>query len=286
MDILNQRYALVGGQMSCASLRPLSPREPLILALHGGPGLSGDHLQPFLARLAETVSLNAALLDLPNHGHSVVEQASLPLTYPDCLRYLDSAIRELSAQCGTIILFGQSFGARAALDLLATSSIDFNGAILTGMPVRLAPSARFKAKCDRLGLEPWAGGADIEGAFARNWRKILPLYTVDPLPAEDFERLATGTRWAGNEIMAEDVPSLKRSFPGLMKRPVATRILFVQGEKDSVLPDGNDEELRRVVPTATLQVIPDAGHFVMLEKPEAALSVMADFVRRLGVTGA
>ena len=284
MDMLSQRYALVGGQMSCTALRPLSPREPLILALHGGPGLSGDYLQPFLARLAETVSLNAALLDLPNHGRSVVERDSLPLTYPGCLHYLDSAIRELSPKCSEIILLGQSFGARVALDLLANSALDFRGAILTGMPVRFESSMEFNAKSPP--LEPWTGGADVEGVFIRNWRKILPLYTAEPLSVEVFEKLASGTRWAGNEKMADDVPSLESSFSRLMRRPVATRILFVQGGKDLVLPDGNDEELQRVIPTAQLCEISDAGHFVMLEKPDASLSLMADFIRRLGAPGA
>ncbi len=283
MDTLSQRYVLVGGQMSCAALRPLSHREPLILALHGGPGLSGDYLQPFLARLAETVCLNAALLDLPNHGRSVVEPASLPLTYPDCLSYLDSAIRELDGQCGGIILFGQSFGARLALDLMAGSPVDFRGAILTGMPVRFESSSEFNAKSPP--LEPWTGGADVEGAFVRNWRKILPLYTAGPLPIEVFEKLATGTRWAGNEKMADDAPSLESSFSRLMRRHAATRILFVQGGKDLVLPDGNDAELRRVIPTAKFHEFLDAGHFVILEKPEAALSVMADFIRGPGVPG-
>lgn len=284
MDTLSQRYVLVGGQMSCAALRSLSPREPLILALHGGPGLSGDYLQPFLARLAETVSLNAALLDLPNHGHSVVEPDSLPLTYPGCLSYLDSAIQELSGKCDGIILIGQSFGARMALDLLAVSPVDFRGAILNGMPVRFESSMEFNAKSPP--LEPWTGGVDIEGAFVRNWRKILPLYTAEPLPVEVFEKLTTGTRWAGNEKMADDAPSLESSFSRLMRRPAATRILFVQGGKDLVLPDGNDEELQRVIPTAKFHEIPDAGHFVMLEKPEAALSVMADFIRGLRAPGA
>lgn len=284
MDMLSQRYALVGGQMSCAALRPLSPREPLILALHGGPGLSGDYLQPFLARLAETLSMNAALLDLPNHGRSRVDPDSLPLTYPTCLEYLDSAVQELGGKCGGIVLFGQSFGARLALDLLAASAVEFKGAILTGMPVRFESSMEFNAKSPP--LEPWTGGADVEGAFVRNWRKLLPLYTAGPLPAEVFEKLTAGTRWAGNEKMADNAPSLESSFSRLMKRPTATRILFVQGGKDLVLPDGNDEELRRAIPMAKFHEISDAGHFVMLEKPDASLSVMAGFIRGLGALGA
>ena len=258
----------------------------MILALHGGPGLSGDYLKPFLGRLAEETSLNVALMDLPNHGRSVVNRDSLPLTYRDCLSYLDSAIRELGAKCGGIILFGQSFGARLALDLLAAPTFDFKGAILTGMPVSFDSSMAFNTAVSRLELEPWTGAADVEGAFARNWRKILPLYTAQPLPAEVFASLVSGTRWAGNEKMTDDVSPLEDVFSKLIKRPAASRVLFVQGESDLVLPDGNDEALRRIIPTAKLQEIPGAGHFVMLEKPEAALSVMADFIRGLGTPGA
>lgn len=286
MEPLSQQYTLVGGQMSCAALRPLSTSDTLVLAIHGGPGLSGAYLRPFLARLAETVSINAALLDLPNHGHSVIERGALPLTYHGCLSYLELAIREISGKCGRIILLGQSFGARLAVDLLAGSEIEFKGAILTGMPARFSSSSKINAEFSRMKLEPWTGGADTEGAFARNWRKILPLYTAKPLPAEVFEGLASGTRWTGNEKMTEDAPALTISFSKLMKRSAATRLLFVQGEKDIVVPDGNDEELRRMIPTAKFHEVLGAGHFVMLEEPETSLSLMADFIRRLEASGA
>lgn len=281
---LSNRQSFVAGQMSCVSLRPISSQEVLILALPGGPGLGGDYLQPFLAKLAEATSLNVALLDLPNHGRSVIDGGISPLNYPGCLNFIESAAREIRSRCGGIILYGQSFGARLAVDLLAASEVDFLGAALTGLPARFESSNKLTTILSRVDLE--AGEVGDEGAFARNWRKILPLYTAKPLSADLFEGLASGTKWTGNERMLDDVPPIESLTAKLMKRAVASRILIVQGSDDLVLPDGNSEALSRFLPTARIREIPEAGHFVMVEKPGATLAVISEFIGKLGHLGA
>ncbi|MDE2142371.1 MAG: alpha/beta hydrolase [Elusimicrobia bacterium] len=284
---LREHYPLVDGQMFCAARRPFSRGESVVVTIPGGPGLSGDYLQPFLAKLSEATALNTALLDLPNHGRSVIKPEAMPLTYSGCLKLLDSALHEISGKCGGIVLFGQSFGARLAFDLLATSGIKFRGAVLTGFPYQFEISKALLRKLGSLELEAFTGSPKDEEVFARNWRKLIPHYTAQPLATEVFEQLASGTRWAGNDAMIEAPPSLESVAAIINAQPAAaTRVLILQGSADPVVPDRNTEALKRVIPAARFREVPEAGHFVMIEKPEPTLSAMADFIRGLGVVGA
>ena len=55
--------------------------------------------------------------------------------------------------------------------------------------------------------------------------------------------------------------------PGLANIDVPT--LVVTGEEDAIIDPGESQALEQAIPGARLQVIPDAGHFVALEQPEA-----------------
>ncbi len=276
---------LVNEQIFCRFRRPLLAADTLVLAIPGGPGLRGQYLEPFLCKLAEAVGVNVALLDLPNHGRSPVNKNILPLSYSKCFKFLDSAIQEINEKCGGVVLFGQSLGARLAFDLLVDSKVNFLGAVLTGLPYKFESSALLEKKLAGLDLEKFTGGPEDEDVFSRNWRKLLPHYTRAPLPTDVFEQLASGTKWIGNERMLEDVPGLDGVATRLKKWPLAAPVIIIQGSDDLVVPDGNTEMLKRMIPAAEFHEIPGAGHFTMSEKPEATLFLMKSFLAKVGVPG-
>lgn len=277
MDMLPVEQRFAGTRIFCAFRRPLAQEQATIVTIPGGPCLSADYLKPFLARLSETTGLNVGLLNLPNHDRSHGPQSGT-LTYPECLELIGIAVRGIADQCGKLILFGQSFGARLALDLLTKPELKVRGAILAGLPSRFEISRVLEARLAAEKLEDYTGTSADEGVFARNWRRILPHYTAVKIAAEDFERLAAGTRWAGNERMLENAPPIEQILPAVMKRSGATRLLALQGSADIVVPDGNADSLTRAIPTMRFQEISGAGHFVMIEKPEATLEVMSAFL--------
>jgi pimeloyl-ACP methyl ester carboxylesterase len=56
-----------------------------------------------------------------------------------------------------------------------------------------------------------------------------------------------------------------------------TLILF--GEHDKVVPPANAELLAQRIPDSAIAILPDAGHFYPLEKPEAAVKVVVSFLQ-------
>jgi pimeloyl-ACP methyl ester carboxylesterase len=58
-------------------------------------------------------------------------------------------------------------------------------------------------------------------------------------------------------------------------------VLVVCGDEDLLTPLEHSEEICRALPHAQLVVIPEAGHVVLLEHPEAVNAVLVPFIRKL-----
>jgi pimeloyl-ACP methyl ester carboxylesterase len=134
MKTLPMHHFYCQEQIACRFLRSPSKNEPLVITIPGGPGLSGNYLDNFLIDLAQHANINVGIMDLPNHGESVLSLTKLPLTYKNCFDLTNSMLNELAQQAKELILFGQSFGARLAFDLLAFSHTKIIGGFLTAFP--------------------------------------------------------------------------------------------------------------------------------------------------------
>jgi magnesium chelatase accessory protein len=77
-------------------------------------------------------------------------------------------------------------------------------------------------------------------------------------------------------MMAEwDLHSVRRILPA-----VAVPTLLLGGAVDTAIPAHHLQRLERALPDAELQVVPDAGHLVHEEVPEAVLAAVDDWVQR------
>jgi pimeloyl-ACP methyl ester carboxylesterase len=119
---------------------------------------------------------------------------------------------------------------------------------------------------------------DLEGAFARNWRKILPHYCPRPLQPEVFQALASGTKWVGNEKMLDDVPAIESVAKDLSTRNTLPPLAVFQGEFDEVVPDKNLDALKSLIPSARFHEIKGAGHFPMVEEMPRTLDAFSSFI--------
>ncbi|MGV9312213.1 alpha/beta fold hydrolase [Streptomyces sp. NPDC003691] len=63
-------------------------------------------------------------------------------------------------------------------------------------------------------------------------------------------------------------------------------VLVLAGDKDLVTPSGHSEVIADRLPDAELVIVPDAGHLVMLEHPEAVTDRLADLLARAGAVPA
>jgi pimeloyl-ACP methyl ester carboxylesterase len=61
--------------------------------------------------------------------------------------------------------------------------------------------------------------------------------------------------------------------------PITTPTLVIWGEKDTALLTGNLEGLDQYVKPLTIQRVPDAGHWVVHEKPAQVIQYIRDFLK-------
>ncbi|QDD60353.1 alpha/beta hydrolase [Streptomyces albidoflavus] len=103
---------------------------------------------------------------------------------------------------------------------------------------------------------------------------------VDPGVVRFAERLIESTPI---DVVAEFYPAFTEhdkaeALPLLAEVPV----LVLAGDRDLITPSAHSEVIAAALPDAELVLVPDAGHLVMLEHPEAVTDRLADLLVRAG----
>ena len=264
MKYLPVKRKYCGNEMTFRFLNPPSKNEYLVLTIPGGPNLSGTYLDPFLVRLAERTNINVGILDLPNHGESKGLGKERKFSYEDCCELLRRAICELTEDCTNLILFGQSFGARLAFDLLARLEIKISGLFLTGFPHKFEHSTDFENKFNELEINP-NDGPRI------NLKKKFSVYTVVPFPDELLFAINSELRKEENSAMLEETPSITDSAEFIVRNKKNTPITILEGDSDLIIPDNNLLELKRIIPQASCITIKKTGHYLLWLKGQKKL---------------
>ncbi|MFF9895727.1 alpha/beta fold hydrolase [Streptomyces longispororuber] len=103
---------------------------------------------------------------------------------------------------------------------------------------------------------------------------------VDPAVARFAERMIESTPI---DVVAEYYPAFNdHDKTEALKHFAALPVLVLAGDEDLVTPSGHSEVIAGLLPDAELVLVPDAGHLVMLEHPEAVTDRLADLLARTG----
>ncbi|MFF9868427.1 MULTISPECIES: alpha/beta fold hydrolase [unclassified Streptomyces] len=107
---------------------------------------------------------------------------------------------------------------------------------------------------------------------------------VDPAVARFAERMIEGTPI---DVVAEFYPAFtehdKAEALGVFAE---VPVLALAGDTDLVTPSSHTEAIADLLPDAELVIVPDGGHLVMLEHPEAVTDRLADLLVRVGAVPA
>jgi pimeloyl-ACP methyl ester carboxylesterase len=107
---------------------------------------------------------------------------------------------------------------------------------------------------------------------------------VDPAIARFAERMIEGTPI---DVVAEFYPAFQEhDKTAALGRFAQLPVLVLAGEQDLVTPSGHSEAIAELLPDAEFVLVPDAGHLVMLEHPEAVTDRLADLLARTGAVPA
>lgn len=255
--------------------------EPLVL-LHGFTGCAANW-RPLLPRLAERHRVIA--IDLPGHGNSgapgSVARYKMPRVAADLIELLT---RHDATPAHWL---GYSMGGRLALYIAVRQSSVVRSLTLVSATAGLANAAKRQAR--RAADEALAARIERDGvaSFVAEWERNPLFAGLAGLPEEaratlHEQRLSNSPLGLANSLRGMGAGAQ----PSLWSRLAAMTApaLLIAGQRDTKFVALN-EGLAVSIPNATLRLIPDAGHVVQMEQPEAFLAAVTDFLERLHENG-
>jgi 2-succinyl-6-hydroxy-2,4-cyclohexadiene-1-carboxylate synthase len=261
-----QDLAVHGVTLHVEQRDPASPAAQSLVLLHGFTGSAaswGAHLDTCAA-----AGLRVIAFDLLGHGASSAPDDPQRYRVERCQEDICAALGMLGVGPGEAMLLGYSMGGRLALYL--GFSTYFRALILESASPGLA--SPFEREQRRASDEYLATSIERNGiaAFVASWER-LPLFASQrALPAEVRERLhkqRLENRPAGlaNNLRGMGTgsqPALHERLPSLH-----LPVLLLAGELDTKFC-AIARQMRQMLPRASLEIIPGAGHTIHLEQPE------------------
>lgn len=216
-------------------------------------------------------------VDLPGHGQSSIPadpaRYSLDRLSTDLAKVLDDFAIDRAA------VFGYSMGGRAALRFALNESAHLSGLILESTTPGIEEASRpQRAAAD--GLLADMIERDGVAAFVARWER-LPLWNTQTRMPD------AGRKTLHNQRLANDPRGLANSLRGagsasdtaVTRRlnEIRTRTLILTGELDKKYIEIG-RILESGIPNSDMQIIPDAGHAIHLEQPDAVIDAIRGFL--------
>ena len=212
--------------------------------------------------------------DLPGHGRSA---------YPRKRRYtIDAYVADLALlfdklHLGDAILVGLSMGGTIAQRFALAHGSRLRALVLVGAtPHGLGPDVSVNnvlQAIDHLGV-----AAASQAVIDRSFGSVASAELV----AFAREQVAQTPEFVAREAII----SLNEADSRLQLASLALPTLVVCGEEDAITPPAESHALAAGIPGATLQMVPGAAHFPMLEQPERFNAVLRDFLNRVATMSA
>jgi len=204
-----------------------------------------------------TQAFNSIALDLPGHGQSG--------GYPaDSIGQSASAVAEFLAQMKLprpLYLVGHSMGAAITLTLALHHPELLDGIILVGAGQRMRVMPAF--------LEALRTGQHDPGFFRLAFSPAAPPEIVENM-VKTIASVSPAVLYA--DFSACNDFDLSQELENITKPT-----LLIVGEDDKMTPLKLSQYIAEHIAGAQLEIIPAAGHFVMLEKPAQVNQLIRDF---------
>ena len=221
--------------------------EDCVLFIHGAGGgqYSWSSQKAFLGK-----HLTPIILELPGHGESTGEGEE------EIGRYADHIVSFLRAmRLSKVSLVGHSMGGAIAQALALTRPEMIRKIVLVGTGARLRVVPMILNGI----LEDFEGTVRKITRFAFS-RKVSPVL---------FERSLSDLRRCRPEVLHRDFLACNRFDLTAEVERIGLPTLVVCGDEDEMTPLKYSEFLHHRIKGSKLEVLPNAGHMVMMEVPQA-----------------
>lgn len=233
--------------------------DETLIFVHGS-GDSGDVWKPLLALLP---GVDALALDLPGHGARVAEPAPAEVSVHDYAEDVLQAAIANGVDGGVVI--GHSLGGAVALRLAVDHPSFARRIVLVGSGARLRVAPQFLEQARATG--PEGSSMLTEMSFAAGHEAQARAWQADRPPT------APGALY--RDLAACDVFDMMAEVEGI-RQPA----LLIVGETDRMTPVKYAQFLRDRMPRAELVIVPDAGHYVQIEQPDAVAAALVSWLSR------
>lgn len=248
--------------------RQLGQGKPLVI-LHGLFGFS-DNWQTHAKKLAEYYEVT--LVDLRNHGHS---DWSDEFSYALMVQDLYELLTDLGIQ--KPILLGHSMGGKLAMHFDQTYPNSIEKLLVVDMGVKAYPPhhAHILAAIHAIDLTKMSARSEAE-AILKTFVESegIRQFLLKNLYWEEKGKLA----WRVNFPVLE--ASMTEILSALPAQESFTPTLFIRGLLSNYILDDDIPVLESYFPDSQLASIPNAGHWVHAEAPEAFLDAVLSFSLR------
>jgi pimeloyl-ACP methyl ester carboxylesterase len=237
-------YALVNGLKMYYEIR--GDGEPLIL-LHGAFGTAMD--LPALAKNRRVIAV-----ELQGHGHTA--DVDRPLSIEQMADDTAALLNELKITQADF--FGYSLGGSVALGVAIrhprlVRRLAINGAHYSSMKEAFEPAA-FR---QFLSLPADFAPAILKGPYDR----------VAPDPKQ----------WPTLVAKIKKMGAESRGFTRDDLKLISASVLITLGDRDGIRPE-HAVEMYRLIPNSQLAIFPGADHFLIWQRPEKVLPIIAAFL--------
>lgn len=231
--------------------------RPALILIHGA---GGNHLYwpPNIRRLG---GYRVFAPDLPGHGKSGGRGQQTISAYADSIRDWMDTIGLHSA-----ILVGHSMGSAIALDLALNHRQHVTALTLLGAGARMRVNPTLIEAASSQTTFHIAIDNIIDWSFATDTPQELK-----DLAAKRMMEIRPSV--LHGDFLACDTFDVSEQL-GEINKPT----LIICGKEDQMTPPRNSQFLEDQIPDASLAVLPNAGHMLMLEQPGQAADVLLDFI--------
>ena len=246
------------GRTTLPDVVPDLSQGKLLIYIHGAGG-NGHYGHKLLELLAANHSPLA--FDFPGHGRSGgIESLKSIAAYSDCLC---AFVQQLKLR--PVVLIGHSMGGAIAMDC-ALRYPEMVAALTL-----VATAAKFALPPDRIDIWKQVMMGRAQQPFTKD--AFSPKTPMNLVQEGWMEQIKTDPRVRYFDFVACSQFDIAARL-GEIRKPT----LVVCGQDDVVTPVALSEQLRNSIPEARLEVIPEAGHAIPLEKPQELCAVIERFL--------
>ncbi len=240
--------------------------KPFII-IHGLFGMS-DNWVAIAKQIAEK-GFRVILPDLRNHGQSL---HSSVFDYPSMVNDLLDLFNSLCIN--KALICGHSMGGKVAMNFAIAHPDRVEKLIVADMGVKEYAVHNNDILDAMLSVDFTAVSSRKE--VEEKIEEFVKSYSVRQLLMKNLNRNGNAFEWKLNALSIKD--NFKNIFLRVeTEKPFNKPVLFIHGELSDYVLDSDFEDIKKIFPSAVLEAVPNAGHWIHADNPEFFIESILDF---------